>query len=519
MDLLDERVSENLLQIEASPQRATDMEKAYLYGQLHASEVGLQTLNTELGILLAKRSHVIKHINRCRTLLAPYSKLPGELIEEIVRYCVGEPRSLPLSKGQKDPRLQITQICSSWRSVAFGIDGLWNIHIERLPKRGTLNLISAWFNQCSSARLAFTMSEDLKVSSSYNPDPIVYTLIVPYAHRFRSLGSLIPGVGRLSSLPFDVLSELSFRFDKPYMEFPGKITAPVLRGLEVTHIRYRNRPKLLQQLPEIPWEQLTSLSLVGMLGIGDVYQVLTHCTLLQRCTLHNVYSDSPGTFPYASLRLSHLEELEIQFNSQELFHRLFLFNVPILSSLSVSLPPATREILNQFITFLATLSPTLRDFGILGNSTLMDPIMEIILRTIPFTTRFHSKQQPISPAILSKIGTGHILPAIEVLELHGPESNYVEGTLDFISGDAIPASWSLREVYLYTNRWSSLSLLDRVEDLYYQGISVFVLDPQTFRDPAESGVEIPGWLRLDQSALFRGGGGSAIEMLNASVAT
>lgn len=140
MDLPGQQVSEYLFQIEASPQRASDAEKAYL----HASEVTLQRLSTEPEI-----SRVIQHINRCRTLLAPYSDLPGELIEEIVRYCVGGPRPLPVSDGRNDPRLQITQICSSWRRVAFGIDELWNIELEGLPTDSMLNLVSAWFCQCS----------------------------------------------------------------------------------------------------------------------------------------------------------------------------------------------------------------------------------------------------------------------------------------------------------------------------------------------------------------------------------
>lgn len=72
-------------QIEASPHRPSNTQRMYLYDQLNLAGEEPHRMDKDLAMLLANRSRVIRHINRCRTSLAPYSRLPTELIEEITQ--------------------------------------------------------------------------------------------------------------------------------------------------------------------------------------------------------------------------------------------------------------------------------------------------------------------------------------------------------------------------------------------------------------------------------------------------
>lgn len=63
--------------------RLSNTQRMYLYDQLNLAGEELRRLDRDLGMLLANRSRVIKHINRCHTSLVPCSRLPTELIEEV----------------------------------------------------------------------------------------------------------------------------------------------------------------------------------------------------------------------------------------------------------------------------------------------------------------------------------------------------------------------------------------------------------------------------------------------------
>lgn len=138
MDRQDEEISTYLTQLESSPDRAAKDEKLHLRSQIRVAEKELHHLDANLALILAKRARIIRRIQRCRTCLAPYSKLPTELIRKIIRFCGPYPQEIPRVKEYAphpflgpntwrawgDPRPMMTQICSSWRKVAFSIPEL-----------------------------------------------------------------------------------------------------------------------------------------------------------------------------------------------------------------------------------------------------------------------------------------------------------------------------------------------------------------------------------------------------------
>lgn len=311
----DERLSDYLLQIESSPNLPSDTERAHLHNQLKLAEAELRTLDADPETPRETRSRVIVRINRCRTALAPYSKLPHELIEEIIKFSVLILRLLPSSDGKNDTRLQVTQICSSWRRVAFGISALWDVNLVTWPTAGTINLVSAWFRQCSSRHISLQMSHFLGLSPKFNSDPLLKEVLIPYSHRIKTLSFLPVEPTHLSALPWDVLVSLSLHSGDS-LPAPGeRIAAPCLRFLAIKHSSSRGQFNILSFFPEFPLEQLTGLVLTGFLDIMQISQVVSQCPGLESCKFYTISSNS--VVRPISLSLPHLKSLSIIFLAGE----------------------------------------------------------------------------------------------------------------------------------------------------------------------------------------------------------
>lgn len=99
MDHQDEEILTYLTQLESSPDKATKDGESHLRSQIRAAEKELYHLDVDLALILAKRARIIRRIQRCRTYLAPYSKLPTELIRKIIRLCGPYRGEIPRVKG------------------------------------------------------------------------------------------------------------------------------------------------------------------------------------------------------------------------------------------------------------------------------------------------------------------------------------------------------------------------------------------------------------------------------------
>lgn len=218
MDRQNDEVSTYLTQLESSPDRATKHEESRLRSQIRVAEMELYHLDIDLALILAKRARVVHQIQRCRTCLALYSKLPTELIRKIIRLCGPYPqtlprkddysygRQMPSSWARDDPRLRMTQICSSWRKVAFGIAELWNITFGVRAPHSAFELANAWFRQ--SFDTPIVLNVDSCPDASYY---VVKELIVPYSRRITTLTHLdvdLTDYSNLTLSPFDSFTKL-----------------------------------------------------------------------------------------------------------------------------------------------------------------------------------------------------------------------------------------------------------------------------------------------------------------------
>ncbi|KAF9458613.1 hypothetical protein BDZ94DRAFT_1313112, partial [Collybia nuda] len=231
--------------------------------QLNSAEDELHKLDVDLALILAKRSRLMKQINKYRSSLTPCNKLPYELIGEIIKMNMPKPQPLPLKLGKDDSRLQITQICSHWRRAAFQVNELWNnIVLGDCYRSSCIELISAWFRQCSSMSINLDIL-GFRPQVPLDTEFIFRELVRPHSYRFNSLNIVPLDVNHFSELPFDVLTSLSIIYCSHEKNRGGTMFAPVLGRFSASGIEQHEEYTLAQSLPSIPWEQLTSLDLEG----------------------------------------------------------------------------------------------------------------------------------------------------------------------------------------------------------------------------------------------------------------
>ncbi|KAF9457705.1 hypothetical protein BDZ94DRAFT_1313946 [Collybia nuda] len=528
---MNNQLSLLLLQLERSPHRASDAENTYLRSSLNIivakrrkvdiqidnsltnreelgyldplpfhplninsriptrlTGIGFGLSRIDLALLLASRSSLTLYINRCRSALAPYHKLPPELIRLILLFLF--PQNLHdsmLYNGQRDFRFQITQICTSWRSVAFSMHELWQIQVPTPAEKpihickSSIQLVNTWFRQCSAVHFGLTMIGSWEVKVMFpSPLPLFDSafaeLVVPYANRFRSLGLLVMSELQwkaLSSLPFESLVSLTLDLgclgkDKTSIE---PILAPSLRCLRVAFL------PSIRLLCNIPWKQLKSLSLSGNLTIDGVSEMLAQCSSLETCDLRGIReTENKSSCFDRPLVIPNLSSLSINFVSTTLLNWLSALSTPKLSSLTLFALPDTPETLYVLTEYIARISNTLHRFevkespgGVWKSTETM--YIEQVLRTIPWATHVYlSDECPLSTPIMEKIGVRELIPHVESLRFAGIES--VNRVVNLLIPPQQDCSTTLRRVVYSSILPGSNPKGPRIQELATQGVDI-----------------------------------------------
>ncbi|KAF9459622.1 hypothetical protein BDZ94DRAFT_1003543 [Collybia nuda] len=472
----EELLSKYLFQLESSPWGVSNSAKEYVRSKLKATEFNLRRMNVDLAIRLAHRSRAIQRIHRCNAALAPYRKLPTELIREILSHCVQGNHSFPLMLGKHDPLAQVLRVCSSWRKIVFEVPEIWNIYLTKVPGESVVNLIAAWLRQCSSTEVKFTMSRTNLIQLMYQPR-VLDEIIISSAHRFKTLYLPRISPNQWNSLQFDTLTSLSTHFN-PLVCQDAYLNAPSLRTFELVgvtmnpFIEYHN-PTVLQCLPKIPWEQLTSINLIGSLHFIDVYQILSHSKTLRSCILESVEDHPNRPVPTGSpiIKLSCLEELRISLSSAETYNKLYLISLPKIISFSATLPSDPRT-LERFTTFLAEKTTTLRRFEIITRRFNSSDTIAEIMSVLPSISHFVMKNEYLPIEILTKIGARELLPKLEVLDFCGEDEDKVDDILDALLPPNPNIAPSLTQIFISDIPIEDRCSEKRVEELRLKGIEI-----------------------------------------------
>jgi hypothetical protein len=146
---------------------SSDEHAAELRQRLPALEEELHRLDLDISLLLVKRKHIVRQINRCEVALAPQKRLPPELIGKLFSLCVEGPAIVPLTKGAKDSRLTMTQICSAWRTIAFNVPKLLNdvevdLDFIRPKSLSFVDLVATWFTRFTGSSISLSLTGSIQ---------------------------------------------------------------------------------------------------------------------------------------------------------------------------------------------------------------------------------------------------------------------------------------------------------------------------------------------------------------------
>ncbi|KAJ7439118.1 hypothetical protein FB451DRAFT_1151836, partial [Mycena latifolia] len=150
--------------------------------------------------LVSRYEDLEREIFSLRAMLAPYKKLPPELLTEIFLFCSAPPVALPPKPDE--PLLALTQVCSAWRELALQASELWaTISVSLTEEETDLWRIAGIAEQwISRAGTAYPLSITVECSGLYahviceNPElaSALVLLIVSHAQRLRHLDLAFP---------------------------------------------------------------------------------------------------------------------------------------------------------------------------------------------------------------------------------------------------------------------------------------------------------------------------------------
>ena len=256
----------------------------------------LSRINAEL---LQNRSKHFNLIQRGKSALSPHSKLPSEIIREIIWHASCSMITIPFdkwinsntinTKGKIQPMQTIlTQVCSAWRKVALSIPQLWTFFtITSDFERNDLALEMALELFSRSRGLPITLTT---IYTELSPQAF-QALIVP--NQFSELKLTVSEEQLLQFYQFPTeacanLEVLSFHIYR-YLDALGEMPVdfhpdkyPRLKSLTVRLTVWLGRGPAMR-ISVIPWRQLTAL------GLRPIYSsqlnTLRQCVFLKECDL------------------------------------------------------------------------------------------------------------------------------------------------------------------------------------------------------------------------------------------
>ncbi|KAF9461052.1 hypothetical protein BDZ94DRAFT_1323658 [Collybia nuda] len=423
-----------LLALSSNPPSEIDDSSAR--AQIKIAEEEIHKLDVELSLILARRAYLVSRLGRCRQVIAPYKKLPTELVRKILLLCVPKVRLEPQNPPKQavetiNLRLQITQVCAKWREIAFSEPALWDLII--IPKHNYIELATAWFHQSSCSKIGLAVQQESTLFERFSLAPlsqIIDKVIAPHTQRQVSLSLTVdkPLLERISHQSFEILESLALDLDTmdpshwEESDLHFKKPTPCLRSVYISMPSGILDERLCLGLP---LSQLTELKLDWYIVAADLVRVLNQCALLEKCAVRSVYErriigdeSLPCAFPNTNILLPHLRCLEITLTPAVRF-LLYLLETPNLLSLQTDINFSSSES-HSYLRHLRKLR------RIMISGTDEDGFIdEGFLSSIPASVEVCQPIYPFRPFTLLKIGAGDLLPKVETLELRESDPRLV----------------------------------------------------------------------------------------------
>ena len=356
---------------------ATDSEALEIKALLEKPKSRLEELSIQLEKLSNEQSVLLLFVSKHRALISPIRKLPIEILQEIFIACLPTAHNPVMSRWESP--ILLTQVCSSWRSVAHATPQLWKaIHVaipcgenfssttveRHIDHRS--EAVQEWLTRSAAYPLNISLgrwgSSDL--DEFYNK---IIDTVIRFSERWKEVWFLAPyrALVPVASLPpskVPLLETLSFNCPPPgpaqlnFMQLNpqsvcGVLKAPNLRNLWLRGFWLTQLEMDVTRLP-INWSQLTILVLEAtswgacFLSVSGTYRILSLCPNLITCQLEvgsisEDIEELPLDATAAIITLPSLTRLSVRENTS--LKRLFtLLHLPSLN----------------FIEFHTTIYPT-----------------------------------------------------------------------------------------------------------------------------------------------------------------
>lgn len=243
--------------------------------------------------------------------------------------------------------------------------------------------------------------------------------------------------------------------------------APSLQHLHVIYYPNFHYDHLVSVLPKVPWEQLLSLSLSGVVTFDDALDILLQCERLENCSLH--IEHNTGRVGGGLVQLRQLTSLQIHCWPTA-FLELPSLILPNLTKLTINMPHDDSQSLEKFAQLMDSFKCTLRVLELTFREDYSMHTLDEVLHTFPFITHLIAGDHNIILLdTLIRCGQGLLLPNIEALE-------FWQGAIEIedIVNSLIPdLSHHLKDLYIHTQE-TSFSW-PKLEQLHSEGINVWAV--------------------------------------------
>ncbi|KAJ6584013.1 hypothetical protein DFH09DRAFT_1144044 [Mycena vulgaris] len=376
--------------------------------ELARVDAQLEEMDVLIRELKTKRASLEAEIEAHKALMAPFRRIPNDVLGEIFVACLPTAHNAVIDQG--DAPLLLGRICRHWRSVAYSTPTLWSslhipslmlewdwdtakVPVARSVERKLEEVVAAWLDRAAACLLSISFSR-ASDHPFMSPDTVDHVLgVSSRIHTLYIRGYGISDVRPLLLLrgeDLPCLESIAIRCrsnaEHPLTFWDG---VPVFNAPNLRRISFNALADALK-LP-LPWPQLTDLNLecfievippnevYGGLDLNGVQEVLRRCPNLVRCCLRATKS-SPFT-PGPILTLPHLTTLTLYqyFPSVQLLGCLVLPNLRYLGVGGNDASPSSRDVEDSAheLTLEIMYGTHLSDDSLLGLLHLLPGISRI----------------------------------------------------------------------------------------------------------------------------------------------
>ncbi|KAJ7368795.1 hypothetical protein DFH08DRAFT_832269 [Mycena albidolilacea] len=242
-------------------------------------------------------------------------KLPVELLSRIFHLVV--PRELFSEQGSDNTDLivdeaqRVSQVCRYWRQIAHSTPELWVDGIRfsaghKDPMMLDFEQTTAWLKRSHPLPITiyFSWSTGWDTGLGFQGTELFRTLLTT-TQRWRHLNWDIPHISPLADLPpgsFEMLERFTLdhaqSLQKPIDVF---LSASRLREVQICSRTFVPRPGILDSL-QMPWKQLTSLTLGDALGLAECRDTMVQCTNVRTMKIcASLWEDSQVPLPSSAV--------------------------------------------------------------------------------------------------------------------------------------------------------------------------------------------------------------------------